>query len=200
MTEPAPETPPPFDPSLLVAQDEPPIPDPPGRPDPRASRERRSPRGLFGKPVGDQADTPPSRRAARAPKSKPRKIVPNRKGQFVAPLTALYSALGLGLMPFDAVCGNAILNSAEKCAESIDELAYRNEAVRRAVFALVQTSALGAVIVAHMPIILAVAMHHVPVVQRVMGDMGSAMAESIAQQMANASMGAEPEGGDENAA
>lgn len=131
-------------------------------------------------------------RSARKGRTKPKetkqdfplviKQIPNRKGQFVEPLTQLYAGIGTTVILFDPVCGQAILQSAPKCAESIDELAYRNEAVRRAVFALTQTSAIGAVLVAHLPIIMAVVMHHVPAAQQAFGVMGANMMEEFLKQ------------------
>lgn len=108
--------------------------------------------------------------------------IPNRKGQFVEPLTQIYAGIGTAVIMFDPVCGQAILTSATKCAETIDELAYKNEAVRRAVWALTQTSLWGAVIVAHMPIVMAVVMHHVPAAQQAFGALGANMMEEFLKQ------------------
>lgn len=130
-----------------------------------------------------------SARAGRAKKEpKPKDFplivqqIPNRKGQFVQPLTEFYAGIGTAVIMFDPVCGQAILTSATKCAETIDELAYRNEAVRRAVWGLTQTSAWGAVLIAHMPIIMAVVMHHVPAAQQAFGALGANMMEEFLKQ------------------
>lgn len=122
-------------------------------------------------------------RPEKTPRTTKRKAIPKRKGQFVQPLTALYTSVGIMLMPFDAVCGKAVVTSAEDCARSLDELAYQNDAVRRVVYALVQTSTLGAVIAAHAPILMAVAIHHIPSVQNAMGSLGAQMAENIEAEM-----------------
>lgn len=128
-----------------------------------------------GSPAGDKRETRKT--------STPRKpAIPRRKGMFVQPLTQMYVGMGMILMPVDPVCANAVMQSAEQCAKSLDDLAYQNDAVRRALFAITQTSAVGAVIFAHLPILAAVMMHHVPAVQNVMGVMGQQMAESIIQQ------------------
>jgi hypothetical protein len=87
---------------------------------------------------------------------------PRRRGAFVGPLTELYGAVGMGVSMVDQPCGTAILESAEGCAKSLDELAYGNESVRRVLTLMTQGSAFGAVIVAHVPIALAVASHHGP--------------------------------------
>jgi hypothetical protein len=117
-------------------------------------------------PVSDAFATPDPRRGRRQKAPKPEKPVkekarvPNRKGQFVQPLTQMYSGIGAMVFQFDKPCGTAVLASAEQCAKSLDDLAYQNESVRRALATLTQGSALGAVIVAHGPIIMAVMAHH----------------------------------------
>jgi hypothetical protein len=110
--------------------------------------------------------------------------IPNRKGQFKEPLTKLYAGVGTMMMIADPICGTAILSSAEKCAETLDQLAYENEAARRAIWMLTQTSTLGMVLVAHMPIIMAVLMHHVPRMQEAFGAMGANMMEEFLKQTA----------------
>lgn len=133
---------------------------------PDHTQSRRSRRDYLG--FGKKADEEkPKGRTTTRPKRKPAPRA--KKGAFIEPLTELYTLLGGVLMPFDPQCANAVIVSAEKCAESMDELAYQNESVRRALTALTQTSAWGAVIFAHLPIIMSIAMHHGP------GGMGKAM-------------------------
>ena len=152
-----------------------------GVPDPEKSKPPKRKAfdisSLLGTPAGDKANDAPPRTRAR--KTTPRA----KKGQFIQPLTELYTAMGTMLLPFDPVCANAVLSSAESCAESLDNLAYQNESVRRALISLTQTSAVGVVIFAHLPILMAVLMHHVPAAQRMMGNMGQAMANDIAEGM-----------------
>ncbi len=128
------------------------------------------------KAVGDKAEAPPKRVARKV-------TVPNKKGQFVGPLTTLYMGVGGFLMHFDPVCANAVIQSAEPCAILWDELAYQNEAVRRFLWSLTQVSLGSKLFLAHMPIFMAVFMHHVPAAQRMMGKMGEQFAETIANQM-----------------
>lgn len=139
----------------------------------------KPPRGESGrfarKPAGDKADNPK--------RVKPAIKVPNRKGQFIAPVTAIYMGIGGMLMPFDPICANSVLQAAENCAQVWDELAYQNEAVRRFLFSITQVSLTGKLFLAHSPILMAVAIHHFPPAQRVMGQMGEKMAETIAEQM-----------------
>lgn len=104
----------------------------------------------------------PKAKAPRTSPKKERKVPTNKPGQFVQPLTQVYAFLGVGLMPFDAECAAAVMTSGEQCAKAWDELAQKNESVRRALAALTETGAWGGVIAAHMPIAVAVLSHHMP--------------------------------------
>lgn len=100
----------------------------------------------------------------RAPKIKePAPRMPT--GGLAAPLTDLYTMLGAVLSPMDPVCGGAIINQAPECAKALEKLAKTNPEVRRVLVNLVSTSAWGAVITAHIPIVMAVGMHHIPGLQ-----------------------------------
>jgi hypothetical protein len=151
------------------------IKDEPVIPDFRASQDKTT--GFpFRKPAGDKRST------TRTPK--PRIVVPKTKpGHFVEPLTQMYAGVAMAIMPFDPVCANAVMVSASRCADSLDKLAQENDAVRRALFALTRTTAIGMVFVAHMPILLAITIHHVPAAQNMLGEMGKEMADQIARQM-----------------
>jgi hypothetical protein len=125
---------------------------------------------ILDRPISPARERLLGRRTARkaAPKAAPKaaaKATPTpkqRPGHFVQPLTDLYTGIGALMMPFDQVCGSTIISNAEECAKSLDKLAQENNAVRRALNSLVTTSALGAVIVAHIPIAAMVMAHHGP--------------------------------------
>lgn len=85
-----------------------------------------------------------------------------RPGALVKPLVAFYETIGGIVILGDQVCGTAIVESAQSCAESLDELARTNPAVRKALIRLVSTSAATKVIVAHAPIIMVILAHHFP--------------------------------------
>lgn len=104
--------------------------------------------------------TAPSKERAEARRTSTPKTPTAKRGAFVTELTELYTYAGMGLMMVDEPCGTAVVSSAEQCAKSLDELAYTNPAVRRALTSLTQTSAIGAVVMAHFPILMAVASHH----------------------------------------
>lgn len=97
---------------------------------------------------------------ARAPRKTTRKVSTPKRGAYVEDLESLYTYAGMGVMLVDPVCGNAVISSAESCAKAIDDLAYQNESVRRVLDGLTQGSAVTAVVMAHLPIIMAVASHH----------------------------------------
>lgn len=99
--------------------------------------------------------------AKRAPKE--RVVVPKaRPGHFVKPLNELYTSVGMMMLPFDPMCGTAVVKNAESCAKSMDRLAQENDAVRRALNAILTTGAWGGVIAAHLPILAMVMAHHGP--------------------------------------
>jgi hypothetical protein len=150
-------------------------------PDHTQSRDRK--RSFFGgkRERTERTERP---RTERTRSSSTRSSTPRpRKGAFVAPLTEIYALTGTMMMPFDQSCGTAVMMNAEACAKSLDNLAYQNDAVRRVLTALVQTSTWGAVIAAHAPIIMAVAMHHVPAVRDSVGAMGTQFADNVEASM-----------------
>lgn len=169
------------------AEDVPPIGTPYEKPDHKASRER--PRWAGRARTKTQDATSSKSSASRA---KPKKTVPNRKGQFVQPITQLYGYIGMGVFVRDQVCGAAIIQAAPQCAEAWDEMAYKNEAVRRVLWAVVQTGDLGKIIAAHLPILVAAMSHHVPVmrdnpaVDAVIHTMGMGPVESEASEDSDA--------------
>jgi len=118
-------------------------------------------------------------------KEPPKKLPPRRKGAMVRQLEDLYTTVGLFVMAFDQPCGTAIVNSAAKCAEALDNLAYENDAVRRILYRILETSAWGTVLAAHSPIIMAIAIHHVPAVRTVMGKLMAKGVGEEAEKFAN---------------
>lgn len=99
--------------------------------------------------------------AKRAPKE-PVVVPKARPGHFVKPLNELYTSVGMMLLPFDPMCGTAVVKNADSCAKSMDRLAQENDAVRRALNAILTTGAWGGVIAAHLPILAMVMAHHGP--------------------------------------
>lgn len=118
---------------------------------------RPAPGWLTGRPRKPEGTTARRPRPDRPPRTaKPRKDSPALKKAVME----LYTSAGMMVLPFDQQCGTVVVNSAEQCADAMIKLAEENDAVMRALQALVQTSAWGGVVAAHLPIIMAVTAHH----------------------------------------
>lgn len=126
--------------------------------------------------------TPRPRKTAQA------KALP--KGGLKGPLSQLYIGIGMSVMPFDPSCGRIIIENADKCAEALDELSKTNTAVRNFLIGLCTTSAWGAVLMAHAPIVMAIAMHHVPALKK----QQEKMVGEFAEMMANGFKGSDDDG------
>lgn len=130
---------------------------------------------------------PKSEKKARQTREKKTRAVPAMpRGGLKSSLTQMYTGIGMAVMPFDPACGRVVIENAETCAAALDELAKTNPAVRRVLMSLVTTSAWGAVIMAHAPILMAVAMHHVPALrekqEKMVGEMAEMFANGFGQQ------------------
>lgn len=95
-----------------------------------------------------------------------------------------YVGIGMAMMPFDPHCAGIILENASKCAESMDEWAKTNPAVKRVLLQMVSVTAAGAVLAAHAPIIMAVMMHHIPALRQRQEKMAGDMAEMFTRMAA----------------
>jgi hypothetical protein len=87
-----------------------------------------------------------------------------RKG-IAGSLTNMYTGLGMTVAMVDKHCGMAIVESAEDCAQSWEDLAKTNPKVRRALLMLLETSDVTKIVIAHAPIMAAVMAHHMPLVR-----------------------------------
>lgn len=117
--------------------------------------------------------TKPVARDTRPPKTQ--KVVPNRPGQFVEPLTDFYNTMALVAMPFKPQVAMVILGPcrpqteeeaardaqpptvAENCARAWDEGAQRSESLRRVLDTFLTVGVVGTIIAAHTPIIMSLA-------------------------------------------
>jgi hypothetical protein len=106
--------------------------------------------------------TPTAKKAtAKVPASKP--------GEFVEPMEQLYTMISLGVDMVDKKdhgnseeCSKIILDEAHNIAVKWDELAQKNDQVRKTLRTLTQGSAWGSLLMAHVPIALAVFATHMP--------------------------------------
>lgn len=95
--------------------------------------------------------------------AKPRKPMPQmapsalRKG-----IVDFYNGIALMAMPFQPDLALKISQSSEACADAWIEFSKTNPAVKRFLIGLVTASASGALLMAHMPILIAAAIAFVP--------------------------------------
>jgi hypothetical protein len=114
---------------------------------------------------------------------KPRKPTPPMPKSGIAQgIANMYTGLGLGIGMVDPHCGMVIVENSETCAQAWEELAKKNPKVRRALLMLLETSDVTKIVIAHAPIMMALATHHVPFVQTMVADTGTKFAEAFANQ------------------
>lgn len=94
---------------------------------------------------------------------------PSRKGEFIQPLADLYGMIALGVSVLEIQTGNAdhncartIDDNAVAIAEAWDNLARTNDNVRRVLRKLTAGGAWGGVLMAHLPIAIAIGSNHMP--------------------------------------
>jgi hypothetical protein len=120
-------------------------PTPMDTPPPPPPRKRR----LLGTPdPGSRDSGPRSQRKIKKP------LPPIPRNGFAPGIEKMYGAIALAVMPLDMEFASAIMQVAPEAAKAWDELARRNEAVRRMLTAMMETTAWGAVIAAHVPLML----------------------------------------------
>lgn len=118
-----------------------------------------------------------------AKESKPIPAMP--RGGIAGPVAALYRRIGTFIQPFDPGCGNALVMGADDCGKAWEEVCKRNPQVRRYVMAMLATGANMELVVAHAPIIAAVAIHHIPAVRQMVTQTTENMTKMFEQEMAN---------------
>jgi hypothetical protein len=124
---------------------------------------------------GKREPKAPRNRKVKAPAAPVDAPAMPRKGTLAKSFTQMYVSIGTFLLPFDAACGGAVINAAPKCGEALEELARTNPAIRKALLAMLETSVWSQVILAHAPIMLAIAIHHVPAVRNNLSGMAAAV-------------------------
>lgn len=128
--------------------------------------------------------TPPTR----APKI-PSEIPRPKRGMFVKPLTQTYTSVGIMLMPIDPVCANLFIVNAESVARAWDEAAYENDTVRKFLNDFLKTSIAARVMMAHVPIIIGMFVHHSKRAQDMLGQMGEGFANTVENNLRVNDMG-----------
>lgn len=77
-------------------------------------------------------------------------------------LEQFYASIGLVVSIGDRYCGSQIIASASDTAQAMDKLAREHPKVKQVLETLVQTSTIVEVMTAHLPILMAITMHHGP--------------------------------------
>lgn len=126
------------------------------RPKKRGGRPRQgTPPPTPTEPVTRGQDEAPNPKA----KGKPQQHIPRyQKGVIAAGMTKLYRRAGKIIKAMDRDIGIAVIESAEDCGEAWDDLARTNPRVRAFLMKLISGGAWGAVLMAHLPILLAIIM------------------------------------------
>jgi hypothetical protein len=100
--------------------------------------------------------------AGKSRREKEKRIPRTPKGGLKKALEELYTTVGMGVMMMDPHCGTVIIENAPKCAEALNNMADQNQALKRILLRIVETSLIGELMFAHAPIVMAVMAHHVP--------------------------------------
>lgn len=122
--------------------------------EPAAAAEDRPKKRLL--PGSRDTGSRDQRRINGRPQREPREkkpLPPIPRNGFVPDIERLYVAIGLGIMPFDVELASKVTEIAHPAAEAWDELARKNEVVRRALVAILETGAWGKVLAAHAPLV-----------------------------------------------
>lgn len=98
-------------------------------------------------PPGEPAPTPPAS---------------DRPGKIAKWVTTQYRRIGVILKPVDPMCGEAVSRAAEAAGLAWERLARENKTVRDVINRLMQTTVTTELLMAHLPIMIAVLTHHVP--------------------------------------
>jgi len=96
-----------------------------------------------------------------------------RPGILVKPLRDMYVTVGTLVIPFNKAVGTAFIQNAEPCAKALDNAAKTDQQIRKVLMLLVQGSVWGEVIIAHMPIMMALAVTLVPSIRATMNGVQS---------------------------
>lgn len=173
-----------FDPSKLQADDVT-IPKPETvTPSPQPTPPRHNVSRPWRNQTRGPRKTPPTK-APRIPAEIPRP----KRGMFVRPLTQTYTSVGIMLMPIDPICANLFIENAESVARAWDEAAYENDTLRKYLNDFLKTSIAARVMMAHVPIIIGMFIHHSKRAQDMLGQMGQGFAETVENNLRVNDMG-----------
>lgn len=111
--------------------------------------------GIFGRGTRTRADKP----ALASKPKKERSDIPKLGPHMRQKITDFYILIGGMIMPFDQMAGETFIEQAPKCGKAVYDYAQENAAFRRVIQGFLTTSMTGALIFAHLPIILVLLRH-----------------------------------------
>lgn len=120
-----------------------------------AGRRRGRPAGSTNKKPAPPADKKPAPPADKPPTERPGAGRPSNKAKRAQALEGLYTMAGGMLLMVSPSIGTSILAQAHDCADALATLAETNRKVARALDAILTSGGTGAVLIAHLPILLA---------------------------------------------
>lgn len=115
------------------------------------SKGQSSPNGTLRPPKGES-------RGSGVPSPAPR----GRVSTLEKKLEQTYTTLGGAVCMFDITCGTVIVEASHEMAVALNAYAEVNPKVKRALLSLLEKTAFGTVMVAHMPFVMIIAVHHTP--------------------------------------
>jgi hypothetical protein len=87
------------------------------------------------------------------------------EGSITAGISQLYGQVGMFVGMFDKECGSAIVTNAQAMGASLEAAAKESPAMQEFLNKMITTSVWGQVIAAHLPVVMAISMHHVPAIR-----------------------------------
>lgn len=160
------------EPTLGPITDSPPI-EP--KPDFRASQD--APTARLRRSLGSGKGREP-----REPRKPREPVAKQRPGFFVKPIEQMYGMLAMAAMMKAPNTAAVIMKQAHDCAVAWDQLAQKNEAIRRMLMAITQTSDWGLIVVAHMPILFT-AMNESGVQSPILDMFGTSIADEAEEHL-----------------
>lgn len=110
----------------------------------------------------------------------------DRPGKIAKWVTTQYRRIGALLKPIDPICGESVSRAAEAAGLAWERLARENKTVRDIINKLMQTTVTTELLMAHLPIMIAVLTHHVPAFRELVAKSSMAfMAEFVAMPDTN---------------
>lgn len=124
----------------------------PGKPAPAPSRPRGRPRKA--QPVPGAKPNSTAGQTGRPVKMAKPEVPMPPKGEIAKGVAQIYVYAGMGLSTIRPQTGMALAGEAENLGKAWEAAAVSNPAIRRAILSMMQTSTVGILVAAHLPVVL----------------------------------------------